>query len=116
MTTNIWLIDATSYKKEIDQELWKIKKDYFKIKSFVRQQIIGKHVLPTQKTFSTGLLRIATLLKRSGYSVEYFHLEDFLSKNVIEKNNTLPQIVAFGCVCPTIPVCDKLAKKIKMNF
>ena len=59
--------------------MWKIKKDYFKIKSFVRQQIIGKHVLPTQKTFSTGLLRIATLLKRSGYSVEYFHLEDFLS-------------------------------------
>lgn len=113
LTRSIWLIDATSYKKDIDHELLEIKKDYFKIKSFVRQQIIGKHVLPTQKTFSTGLLRIATLLKRMGYSVEYFHLEDFLSRNIIEKNNILPQIIAFGCVCPTIPICDKLAKKIK---
>ncbi len=109
----IWLIDATSYKKDIDYELLNIKKDYFKIKSYVRQQVIGRHVLPTQKTFSTGLLRIATLLKRLGYSVKYFHLADFLSENMIETCLIPPMIAAFGCVCPTIPVCNKLAKKMK---
>ncbi len=113
LTRSIWLIDATSYKKDIDYELRKIKKDYFKIKSFARQQIIGKHVLPTQKTFSTGLLRIATLLRRMGYSIEYFHLEDFLSQKIIERYDILPMIAAFGCVCPTIPICDRLAKEIK---
>lgn len=110
---SIWLIDATSYKKDIDHELGEIKKDYFKIKSFVRQQLIGKHMLPTQRTFSTGLLRIATLLKRMRYSVQYFHLEDFLSQNIIEQSTNLPMIAAFGCVCPTIPICNQLAKKIK---
>ena len=35
----IWLIDATSYKKDIDYELLNIKKDYFKIKSYVRQRL-----------------------------------------------------------------------------
>lgn len=113
MEKSIWLIDATSYKKDIDHELKEVKKDYFKIKSFVRQQLIGKHVLPTQRTFSTGLLRIATLLKRMGYSVQYFHLEDFLSQTAMEQSAGLPMIVAFSCVCPTIPVCNQLAKKMK---
>lgn len=109
----VWLVDATSYKKKIDDDLWEIKRDYFKIKSYVRQQTIGKHVLPTERTFSTGLLRIATILKQIGYSVRYFHLGDFLDENIIEKIDVWPMIVAFGCVCPTIPICDHLAKKIK---
>lgn len=110
---SIWLVDATSYKKRIDKELLDIKKEYFKIKSYVRKQIIGNHVLPTQKTFSTGLLRIATLLQRKGYFVKYYHLEDFLTQNIIETSEKYPMMIAFGCVCPTIPVCNQLAKKIK---
>lgn len=109
----IWLIDATSYQKEIDRELLEIKKNYFIIKSYVRKKNIGDHILPTQRTFSTGLLRIATLLSRMGYSVTYFHLSDFLEDEVLANTITLPNIIAFSCVCPTIPICDKLSKRIK---
>lgn len=109
----VWLIDATSYKKEIDQELLAVKMDYFKIKSYVRMQRIGHHVLPVQRTFSTGLLRIATLLHRMGYEVKYYHLNDFMEQNIVERAKEVPDIVAFGCVCSTIPLCSLLAENIK---
>lgn len=112
----VWLIDATSYKKEINQELLAIKKDYFKIKAYVRRQRIGFHVRPVQRTFSTGLLRIATLLRRTGYDVQYFHLNDFLEQNIVERAKGGPDIAAFGCVCPTVPICGILAEKIKSRY
>ncbi len=109
----IWLIDATSYKKEIHEELREIKRDYFRIKSYVRGQRLGPHVLPVQRTFSMGLLRIATLLKRSGYMVRYWHLEEFPEQDMAEAGGDNPNLAAFGCVCPTIPICSRLAEKIK---
>lgn len=112
----VWLIDATSYQKEIDQELLAIKRDYFKIKAYARTRRIGPHVRPVQRTFSTGLLRIATLLSRMGYGVQYYHLNDFLEQNIAEMAKCSPDIVAFGCVCPTIPVCGLLAEKIKSIY
>ncbi|MCI8930908.1 MAG: radical SAM protein [Lachnospiraceae bacterium] len=112
----VWLIDATAYKKEISQELLAIKKDYFKIKAYARKQRIGDHVLPVQRTFSTGLLRIATLLHRIGYDVQYYHLNDFLEQNMAELAKGCPDIAAFGCVCPTVPICGNLAEKIKSRY
>lgn len=110
---DIWLIDATTYKKSISDELRDEKITYFRIKSYLRRQIIGRHSLPTQKTFSIGLLRIATLLERKGYNVKYYHLEDFKTHYSSLILETPPNIVAFGCVCPTIPICNEIAKNIK---
>lgn len=110
----VWLVDATSYVKFIDPELLRIKQDYFRIKNYVREKVIGTHVLPTQRTFSTGLLRIATLLHRQGYYVKFFHLNDYLKQDIGESlNDEKPYLVAFGCVCPTIPICNRLAQQIK---
>lgn len=115
MTDNrrIWLIDATSYHKDIDKELLDIKLDYFRIKSHVRNELIGPHIPPTQRTFSMGLLRIATILSQLDYQVEYLHLKDIDIDSKLEKTNILPSIVAFSCVCPTIPICERIALKIK---
>lgn len=112
--STIWLVDATSYGKSIDPELLKIKQDYFIIKHYVREKLIGNHVLPTQRTFSTGLLRIATLLSRQGYCIKYFHLNDFARESLTKSiSKEKPYLVAFGCVCPTIPICNRIAQQIK---
>ena len=109
----IWLVDATVYKKEINLELLNLKRDYFKIKAHVRKNKIGTHLFPTQRTFSIGLLRIASILKVLNYEVEYFHLEEFqVIMESIDSQN-LPALIAFGCVCPTIPICEMYSQKLK---
>lgn len=110
-TYKILLVDATVYEKKINNELLALKKDYFKIKTFVRDAIIGQHIYPTQRTFSTGLLRIGTILNRLHYEVEYVHLDDFINTFEIVISNS--KLIAFTCVCPTIPICNNLAHKIK---
>ncbi|MBQ8528694.1 MAG: cobalamin-dependent protein [Clostridia bacterium] len=107
----IWLVDYTHYEKEIDKELLECKRDYFRIKSYKRYNIIGKTAPVKTKVYSTGLLRIATLLSRSGIEVRYLHY--YMLEELLEQGATPPEVVAFSCVCPTVPMCAELAERIK---
>lgn len=106
-----WLIDATTYQRQVAEELKTLRRDYFRIKSFVRDLAFGEHVYPKEKTFSLGLLRIATLLDANGIDVRYMDTnQDFASLAKTAK----PDIVAFSCVCPTVDTCISLAGNIRM--
>ena len=107
----IWLVDYTHYEKEIDKELLQCKSDYFRIKSYKRYSIIGKTAPVKTKVYSTGLLRIATLLHRGGIEVRYLHY--YLLDKLLSSGEELPDTVAFSCVCPTVPMCAELAERIK---
>jgi len=107
----IWLVDYTHYEKEIDRELLECKRDYFKIKSYKRYNIIGKTAPVKTRVYSTGLLRIATLLHRNGYEVKYLHY--YMLDELLKLGEELPEVVAFSAVCPTVPMCAELAERIK---
>ena len=108
----IWLVDYTHYVQDIDPELVQCKTDYFRIKSYKRYQIIGPTNPPKSRVYALGLLRIATILDRNRYPVRYLHyytLREILNSGSEE----LPEIVAFSCVCPTVPGCAAMAEQIK---
>ena len=107
----IWLIDYTHYKKQIDPELEKYRRDYFRIKSYKREKIIGSTAPVRSKAFSTGLLRIATVLNRNGYTVKYMDYE--MLEKALNNGEHIPEVVAFSAVCPTVPLCASLAERIK---
>ena len=78
----IWLVDYTNYYKKIDDSLVKLKRDYFRIKSYKRNKIIGKTAPAKSKVFSMGLLRIATILHQNDVEIKYIHwyqMESLLS-------------------------------------
>ena len=107
----IWLVDYTHYRKPIDPRLAKCKQDYFRLKSYIRSQKIGSTAPVKTRVFGTGLLRLATILHRNGYDVRYLHY-DMLEK-ALDSGASLPETVAFSCVCPTVPACAELARRIK---
>lgn len=107
----IWLIDYTSYRKEIDPFLAECKNNYFKIKSYLRMSKIGETAPVKTKVYSNGLLRIATLLHYNDVEIKYIHHE--MLEEYIRQNKTMPEKVAFSAICPTMPLCEELAKKIK---
>lgn len=107
----IWLVDMTSYAKSIDPQLEAYKKDYFRMKSYARYQKIGPTAPVKTKVYGTGLLRLATLLHRNGCPVRY--LDRQLLEKALGAGEELPQLVAFSCVCPTIPAAAKLCRQIK---
>lgn len=94
----------------MDRELALLRKDYFTIKRYVRNKKIGPTAPAKTKTFSNGLLRIATLLAYNNIPVRYIH---YYSLDQILLTESIPEIVAFSAVCPTIPRCAELAKAIK---
>lgn len=108
---NIILVDATTYSKPIETRLYDLKRQYFKIKNIVRYSRLGQHNPPKQKTYSIGLLRIATILHKNGYNVKYIELNNLY--NVIDRGKNIPDIIAFSAVCPTVPLCSKLVAEIK---
>lgn len=109
----IWLIDATTYQKRLENELQIEKRKYFKIKAFVKYEKIGKHEPPGEKCFSPGLLRIGTILAYSGCDVQYFSIDNVKRNFEYLIKNKLPDIIGFGAVCPTVNQCARLANKFK---
>lgn len=107
----IWLIDYTHYKKDIDPQLARCKQDYFRIKSYVRARKIGETAPVSSRVFATGLLRLATILARNGYDVRYLHYD--MLEAILERGDSLPEKIAFSAVCPTVPMCARLAERIK---
>lgn len=111
---NIILVDANTYEKEIESELARLKDDYYRVKFLVRNKLLGKHVMPKKRTYSIGLLRIATILVQNHYNVKYVHfynLEYFLSHEEF-----YPDIIAFSAVCPTIPLCSKFVQLNRKKY
>ncbi len=106
----IWLIDANSYAKSISSDLRNLKQEYFIIKNYVREKTLGKHIMPKTKTYSLGLLRIATILQYNGHHVRYMHFQDIEQTIAIDN---WPDIIAFSAVCPMIPVCHEFVEKYK---
>jgi len=107
---HIWLIDATSYKKNISKDLISSKKVFYKLKAIARDKRIGDHNPPGLKTFSNGLLRVGTILNQNGYRISYFTIDEII-KNL--NFGTLPDIIAFGAICTTVPICAKISLKVK---
>lgn len=107
----IWLVDYTHYFIKIDPRLAKCKREYFKIKSFKRHFKIGETAPVKTRMFSTGLLRLASILSSNGIETEYLDYIT-LEKRINEKAD-FPEIVAFSAVCPTMSDCERLAMRIK---
>ena len=107
----IWLIDYTHYHKTIDPRLVCCKNDYHRLKSYVRYHKIGMTAPVGSRIFGTGLLRLATILQRNGIDVKYLHYD--MLEELLEKGEALPEKIAFSSICPTVPHCAALARKIK---
>lgn len=108
----LWLIDYTHYQKEISPDLKALRRDYFRIKGFVKRQRTGECEPPRQAVYSVGLLRIATILQYNKIPVRYLHydqLEEILNTGAQE----LPEEIAFSAVCPSVPLCAGLCERIK---
>lgn len=110
----IWLIDYTHYKKDIDPRLLECKKNYFRLKSYVRHLKIGETAPVSSRVYGTGLLRLATILQRNGIDVRYLHYD--MLESLLYSGQPLPEKIAFSAVCPTVPKCAKLAHQIKQAF
>lgn len=108
----IWLVDYTHYYHKLAPELEKCKSDYFRIKSYKRYQIIGPTAPPQSRVYALGLLRIATILHRNHYPVRYLHYY-MLDAILSDGSEELPEVIAFSCVCPTVPGCAQMAERIK---
>ncbi len=107
----VWLVDYTHYTKDIDPELARLRSEYFEIKTYKRAMIIGETAPVKTRVFSTGLLRIATILARNGIDVKYIHY--YMLEDLLDSTEEYPEIVAFSAVCPTVPHCARMAELIK---
>lgn len=107
----IWLVDYTHYKQEIDPRLAQSKRDYFKLKSYVRYEKIGPTAPVSNRVFGTGLLRLATILHKNGIEVRYIHY--YMLEQALDSGEPMPETVAFSALCPTVPRCAALARRIK---
>lgn len=107
----IWLIDYTTYSVEIDPVLKDLREKYFRVKGYKRKLVIGETAPVKTMTYSNGLLRIATLLFQNGVECRFMHYPELIQ--CIEKGDTMPEVVAFSAVCPTVPRAAALAEKIK---
>lgn len=110
----IWLVDYTHYEKSIDPRLAECKKDYFRLKSYVRANKIGKTAPVSSRVYGTGLLRLATILKKNGKEIRYIHY--YMLEDLLHSGEQLPEKIAFSSVCPTVPRCAVLAERIKQEF
>lgn len=112
----ILLIDATFYRKEINEVLKQKKRDYFKIKRYVRDKYLGELDSSNQRNFSHGCLRMATLLKRAGAEVTFVSLEE-LKNQSCEINRKIDDNqfnkICFSAVTPTVPLCEKFCLRKK---
>jgi len=106
-----WLIDATTYRKPLDREVQQHKDRFFRLETVARTGHRGIRATQPRgtRTYSAGLLRIATILAASGYRVAYMRIEDAAARLAESAGDDLPGVLAFGAVCPTVPACAALA-------
>lgn len=108
----LWLIDYTHYQKEINPGLKLLRRDYFRIKGYMKRRHMGDFAPPRQAVYSVGLLRIATILNYNKIRVKYLHYDQL--KEVLDTGSEeLPEIIAFSAVCPSVPLCAGLCRRIK---
>lgn len=107
----IWLVDATTYNKNIDSKLALHKTDYARIKNHVKYLKYGYHIPPKSKTYAFGLLRIATILNYNGLKTKYIHFNDL--ELFIRNTDELPHKIAFSVVTPTVDVVADFCKRFK---
>lgn len=107
----IWLVDSTTYETTIDSRLQLLKRDYARIKGWHKRNRCGEFHAST-RTFSMGLLRLATLLSFNGLKVRYLTCDD-LETMLSDRSAEMPECIAFSTVCGTVPRCDELRKRVK---
>ena len=114
----ILLVDATFYKKKIDNDLKKLKEQYFKIKKHIQDKYLGIIDDSNTRIFSQGLLRIATLMKRAGEDIEFISLEDLQDENLLIRKKIRAGYfdkICFSAVTPTVPACATFAEYEQIN-
>lgn len=107
---NILLVDATAFQTTLSPELLSLKDRYFRIKKHIKDNYLGNYVSPSPRSFSMGLLRVATLLKTNGINVRYTSIFDDVIKIFKEESF---DIVAFSAICPTFNICVEITKEIR---
>lgn len=109
----VWLVDYTTYVSPIDPALMELKLEYLQIKQKHKQDVCGAFPNQGTKTFSTGLLRIATILAANGVRARYVHHEDL--EHLMDSNARIhfPPTVAFSATCASVPMCEELRAAIK---
>lgn len=107
----IWLVDYTTYRMDIDPALKRYRAAYFRVKGYKRKCTIGETAPARTRTYSNGLLRLATLLRRGGVPCRYLHAD--MLETLLDNGEPLPEIVAFSTVCPTVPRAAALAARVK---
>jgi len=111
----ILLINATTYDISIPEEARRLKTDYFRAKICIKQRKIrnlNSTLSRNTRSYSIGLLRIATILQYNGYEVKYQDLAD-INWQSLEKALETVDLVAFSAVTPTVPQCAYLCQQIK---
>jgi hypothetical protein len=114
----VWLVDATTYRKPLDLEVQRHKDYFFRLETHARRRHPGIGVTAPRgtRTYSAGLLRIGTILAASGCSIRYMRAEDAEAALVDGDGADRPDIVGFGAVCPTVPLCAELARALRARF
>ena len=113
-TGPVWLIDATTYRRPLEDRLHRSKDRFFRLERQARSNRIGSFAPRGTRTFSAGLLRIATILAAVGYEVRYLELHEAIALLEGTPPGKRPSVLGFGAVCPTVPACaaaSELAKR-----
>jgi radical SAM superfamily enzyme YgiQ (UPF0313 family) len=106
----LWLVDATTYRQELDPAVRRCKERYFRLEHLSKQRRYGEHVARGVRTYSPGLLRVASILAASGHRVRFLTLEEAEAElEEPEPGAERPAVVGFGSVCPTVPACARVA-------
>lgn len=113
MIRSAWLVDATVYHRKIDKDVLELRKKFYALKNYAKHSKFGIHPVPTQNSFSIGLLRIGTILANNGICVRYIHADDVETILHDENASNLPDIVMFSSVTPTIEWCSKMSYRIR---
>ncbi len=112
---NILFINATSYNITLPEEAYELRLKYSRVKNYVKKRRIANlnpNTNNNTRSYSIGLLRIATILHYNGYDVRYIDFDD-IDINEIQSFISNFDVVAFSAVTPTVPKCAELCEKIK---
>jgi radical SAM superfamily enzyme YgiQ (UPF0313 family) len=109
----IWLVDASTYQRTLPTELRAAKEQFFRLESCARARRFGPLPLRGERSFSSGLLQLAGLL-RANSDVRYMTLDELASSSLI--GEIPPDVVGFGAVTPTVPACAAIASRLRLIY
>lgn len=112
----VWLVDVTTYRPRIPDALQASKASFFRVESVARSRRVGELAPRGLRTFSAGLLHIATILAASGYRVRFLPREEFAELLDQTAASDAPAVIGFGAVCPTVPTCAAFAEQARRRF